>query len=191
MKLKTQAPCPMCSSTMEFTWVTTEVPHFGEVLLITGICECGFRHSDTITLTQKEPSRHTLQVSCVEDLFARVIRSPSGTIHIPEFGVDIEPGPASDAAVTNVEGVLDRVKDVVAFATRAAMKADDPDRIKRGFELLEQIEEALNGRYPFTLIVEDPFGQSSIISEKSVVEPLTEEEIASLKTGTIVLDMES
>jgi zinc finger protein len=158
---------------MEFTWVTTEVPHFGEVLLITGTCDCGFKHSDTITLSQKEPSRHTLRICCTEDLSARVIRSPSGTIRLPEFGVDVEPGPASDAVITNVEGVLDRVKEVVTFATRAAEKAGDSDRTQRGHEILERIEEALKGQYSFTLIVEDPLGNSSIISENRVVTPLT------------------
>ena len=53
-------------------------------MLIAGICNCGFRHSDTILLTQKEPVRCLLAVKTIDDLDARVIRSSSGTIRVPE-----------------------------------------------------------------------------------------------------------
>jgi zinc finger protein len=37
-------------------------------------------------------------------------------------------------------------------------------------------------------MIEDPLGNSAIVSEKAVRSPLTDEEIADLKTGTIILD---
>jgi zinc finger protein len=56
LNLTTNAPCPVCSVEMQFCWETLEIPHFGETMVIAGICDCGFRHSDTILLTQKEPA---------------------------------------------------------------------------------------------------------------------------------------
>lgn len=191
MKLTTTANCPMCGSVMEFTWETKDVPHFGDVMLIAGVCDCGFKHSDTIPLTQGEPSRYTLQISSIEDLDIRVIKSSSGTVRLPELGIDVEPGFSSEAYISNVEGVLIRIRDIVAFATSAAEKAGDLQRVQRGKEILESIDMAIEGQLTLTLVLEDPLGISEIVSDKVVCSILTEEETASLKTGTIMLDMES
>lgn len=178
----------MCGSEMEFNWETAALPHFGDAMLVAGVCECGFRHSDTMLLSQREPSRHTLSVTCPEDLNARVIRSSSGTLRIPEIGVDVEPGFASESYISNIEGVLVRVKEIVEFATSAARAACDPDRIAKGEEILAKIDYALAGRMELTVILEDPLGNSAIVSENAVVTTLSPDEAANLQTGMIVLE---
>ncbi len=189
MNLTTNANCPVCSAQMQFCWETQDIPYFGEAMLIAGVCDCGFRHSDTILLTQKEPARDTLAVETVEDLDARVIRSSSGTIRVPELGVDIEPGFASESYISNVEGVLDRIEGIVSFATCSAREAENLESTKRGEEILEMIALARKGEFPLTLIIEDPLGNSAIASEKAVKSPLTEEDIARLQTGIMLLDV--
>jgi len=173
---------------MEFNWETTDVPYFGEAMIIAGVCECGFRHSDTLLLSQKEPARYTLEVSDLNDLDARVIRSSSGTIRVPELGVDIEPGPASESYISNIEGVLDRITEIVVFATASARQSGDPDKTSRGEQILENIELARQGKFKLTFMIEDPLGNSAIASEKAMKSSLTDEEIADLKTGIILLD---
>lgn len=179
----------MCCSEIVFDWETREIPYFGEAMIVTGNCTCGFRHADTILLSSKEPSRYSLALESVDDLDARVIRSSSGTIKIPELGVNIEPGCASESYITNAEGILDRIEGIVEFATRTAREAEDPDRTKRGEEILEIIGLVRQGRSKVTLVLEDPLGNSAIASEKAVRTKLTEEEIASLNTGMVVLDL--
>jgi len=188
LRLTTAANCPVCTRAMEFNWETTDVPHFGEAMIIAGVCECGFRHSDTILLSQKEPARYTLEVSDMNDLDARVIRSSSGTIRVPELGVDIEPGPASESYISNIEGVLDRITEIVVFATTSARQSGDPERTSRGEQILENIEMARQGQFKLTFMIEDPLGNSAIASEKAMKSSLTDEEIADLKTGIILLD---
>jgi zinc finger protein len=173
---------------MQFCWETRQIPYFGEAMMISGVCECGFRHSDTILLTQKEPVRFKLDVTDLDDMDARVIRSSSGTLRVPELGIDIEPGFASESYVSNVEGVLDRIEGVVVFATRSAREAGSLESTQKGEEILEKIAQARRGLFPITLILEDPLGNSAIVSEKAERSPLTEEDIASLKTGMIILD---
>lgn len=189
MNLTTKNACPVCSSEMDFNWETKEIPHFGEAMIIAGVCCCGYRHSDTILLSQKEPVRYVLNVSSLEDLDARVIRSSSGTIRVPELGIDVEPGPASEAYVSNVEGVLSRIKDMVEFATRSAREAGDLEKTERGGQILENMRMALKGQFNLTVIIEDPLGNSSIDSDKAIRFTLTEEEIAGLKTGMILLNI--
>ena len=131
--------------------------------------------------------RFLLAVETTDDLDARVIRSSSGTIRVPELGVDIEPGFASESYISNVEGVLDRIEGIVCFATRSAREAENLESTTKGDEILEKIELARKGEFPITLILEDPLGNSSIDSEKAVKSPLTNEDIARLKTGIILL----
>ena len=189
MNLTTNTPCPVCSVQMQFCWETVDIPHFGEAMVIAGVCDCGFRHSDTILLTQKEPVRFTLPVTSIEDLDARVIRSSSGTLRIPELSVDIEPGFASESYISNVEGVLDRIEGVVRFATRSAREADSLEAARKGEEILEKINLARNGQFPLTVILEDPLGNSVIDSEKAVKSILMDEDVAQLKTGMIIVDV--
>jgi zinc finger protein len=174
---------------MQFCWESADIPHFGEAMVIAGVCDCGYRHSDTILLSQKEPVRFTLQISSIEDLDARVIRSSSGTFRIPEIGVDIEPGFASESYISNVEGVLDRIEGVVEFATRSAREAGSQEATEKGEEILENIALAREGRFPMTLILEDPLGNSAIDCERAIKSPLSEEDAAVLKTGMIIMDV--
>jgi zinc finger protein len=174
---------------MQFSWETVNIPHFGEAMVIAGVCDCGFRHNDTILLTQKEPVRFTLKVTAIEDLDARVIRSSSGTLRIPQIGVDIEPGFASDSYVSNVEGVLERIEGVVSFATRSAREAENQESVRKGEDILEKIGLARNGRFPLTLILEDPLGNSAIDCEKAEKSTISDEDLARLKTGMIIVDV--
>ncbi|HOO53418.1 MAG TPA: ZPR1 zinc finger domain-containing protein [Methanothrix sp.] len=189
MKAVTTSSCPICNAEITFDWETKDIPHFGEAMVIAGVCEsCGFRISDTILLNQGEPVRYTITIEEPEDLNARVIRSTSGTIRLPELGIDVEPGPASDAYISNVEGVLQKVKGIVAFATKSARDAGVEENALRGECILERIEQAMNGVGPLTIILEDPLGNSAIVSEKAVSAKLTPEECEDLKTGMIILD---
>jgi zinc finger protein len=173
---------------MEFSWETAEIPSFGEAMLMSGLCSCGFRHSDTLLLSQKEPARYTLEVTEPGDLDARVIRSSSGTIRVPELGVSVEPGEASESYISNVEGVLARITEIVDFATRAARQAGDMEKARRGEEILENIRLVLKGQFKLTFTIEDPLGNSAIASEKAVRAPLKDEEIADLSCGMVILD---
>jgi zinc finger protein len=189
LNLTTSANCPVCGAVIAFSWETADIPHFGEAMIIAGVCDCGYRHSDTILLTQKEPVRFCMPVTAIEDLNARVIRSSSGTLRIPELGVDIEPGFASECYISNVEGVLDRVESVVGFATRSAREANSAEATARGEEILEKICLARQGRFPLTLILEDPLGNSAIDCEKAERALLSAEQAAGLKTGMIIVDV--
>ncbi len=135
-------------------------------------------------MAQHEPVHYELEIRREEDLNARVVRSTSGTIRIPELGIDIEPGPASESFVSNIEGVLERVEEVLEMVQRWGEK----EKVERASELLFMIERIKAGEYEITVIIEDPLGNSAIIAENAVRRELTEEEAALLKTGAIVFE---
>lgn len=180
----TRSTCPLCNQELITKWCPDNIPFFGEVMNITSQCDCGFRYSDTLILTQREPVRYELKVRSQDDINARVIRSTSGTIRIPELGVDIEPGPASDAFVSNIEGVLDRVRDILGTIVRW----NEEGKTEKAVELLGMIEKIKAGEFEVTVIIEDPMGNSAIISDNAVSRELTKEEASCLKTGMIVFE---
>jgi zinc finger protein len=178
--------CPICGRELRLIVNTYEVPFFEKILLTSISCECGFKHADSIVLGEKEPVRYTIRANR-GNLFTKVVRSTSGTIRIPELGVTIEPGPASQAFITNLEGVLRRVADIV----RVAMKwnEEDEEKVKRCEWILERIDKVIDGDEELTIILEDPFGNSLILSDESFKERLSELEAKELKTGLTVIEL--
>lgn len=187
---ETRTSCPLCHEDLVINWQGDSIPFFGEVMYIsTSCCNCGFRFADTMIMTQKDPMRFEMMVEGLEDLNARVIRSTSGTIRIPDLGIDVEPGSVSESYVTNIEGILERVRSVVVTATEWVK--DEPEAYERGLELQKMLEDAIQGELPLRVIIEDPLGNSAIISEKAISRTLSKEEAANLHSGMIVFDVDS
>jgi len=185
----TRTSCPLCHKDLTIHWQSDNIPFFGEVMYITTRCDCGFRFADTMILTQKEPVHYEMVIDSIEDLNARVVRSTSGTISIPELGIDVEPGLASESYVTNIEGILDRIRNVARTATNWVK--DDEKKYARGLEVLSALDDAMEGKRKLTVVIDDPLGNSAIISDKALSRTLAKEEAEKLKTGMIVFDVDS
>ncbi|RLI80504.1 hypothetical protein DRP05_00600 [Archaeoglobales archaeon] len=179
-------PCPSCGKELKIITTTYDVPFFGKVLLTSLSCDCGFKHADSIVCNLKDPVRFKIKINS-GNLFTKVIRSTSGTIRIPEIGVDVEPGPASQAFITNLEGILDRIAGIVESAKR--WNAEDDEKVERCNWILDRIRKTIEGEDELTLILEDPFGNSLIISDKAFKEKMSEEEASTLKTGMTVFEL--
>ncbi|WP_456329359.1 ZPR1 zinc finger domain-containing protein [Archaeoglobus sp.] len=179
-------PCPSCGRELKVIVSTYDVPFFGNVLLTSISCECGFKHADSVVVGEKEPVRYIIKINR-ENLFTKVIRSTSGTIRIPEIGVAVEPGPASQAFITNLEGVLDRVENIVRTAMR--WNSEDEEKVRRCEWILERIRNTIEGDEELTLILEDPLGNSLIVSDEAFKEIMSQEEAQKLKTGMTIIDI--
>lgn len=187
-RFETRICCPLCQRDLVMNWQRDTIPYFGEIMYISAKCQCSFRFADTMILSSKEPMRYEMPVETQEDLNARVIRSTSGTIRIPEMGIIIEPGTVSESYVTNIEGVLQRVRDVLITASRWVQ--GDEEKSSRSQELLCMLEEVIQGKRKITVILEDPLGNSAIISKKAKAVELSKEEAEKLNTGMIVFDFD-
>ena len=90
----------------------------GEHTQITVICEsCGWKHTDFIPSTVRS-GYSSLIVDDPEKCSARVVRSSSGTIRIPELDLEVSPGGSSSGFVSNIEGVINRFEDAVGSIMR-------------------------------------------------------------------------
>ena len=120
-------------------------------------------------------------------MFTRVVRSKSGTIELEELGIKVEPGPASQGFVSNVEGVLERVRETLLMARSFKEQENDSEAVKKIDELLRYIEDVMKGKKPLTVKIMDPFGNSALIGKKVKTRLLTKEEIKRLSKGPYVV----
>jgi zinc finger protein len=115
-------------------------------------------------LSESEPVGYSCAIEGLDDLSIRVVRSSQGTVDVPELGVRIEPGPACEGFITNVEGVFDRINAVLGSVLTWA----EGEEREKAEELQALIVEIRAGKMPVTLIIEDPSGNSAIIAEKAI-----------------------
>ena len=184
MQSKVDAPCPQCLKDDALTMLamSSEIPYFGEHTQITVICEsCGWKHTDFIPSDGEKPGYSSLVVDNSEKCSARVIRSSSGTIRIPELELEVSPGGSSSGFVSNVEGVIKRFEDAVGSILRG--NADDEKILQASLELLESLRKMKSGSSHFLIELLDPRGRSQIIHNDAIVRDLMENEIQSLDVG--------
>ena len=173
MQTVVPGPCPCCNTEIEYLYKTENIPYFSDILIISAVCpSCGYKFIDTQLLKQADPARYTMTVDAKDDLAVRVVRSMSASIEIPELGVRIDPGPSCQGFVSNVEGVLDRIDQVV----KSALSWGTDIEKENAAALLADIARVKAGTFPVTLILEDPCGNSGIISDKAVKEAYVPEE---------------
>ncbi|MCC2509395.1 ZPR1 zinc finger domain-containing protein [Methanimicrococcus blatticola] len=192
---ETQSSCPLCQADMAIKWQKDTIPYFGDIMYTTATCDqCTFKFADTIILSSKDPVCYSLQIKTGADLDARFIRSTSGTIVIEELGIMVEPGPISESYVTNVEGVLQRIRGVIESTVRWSEMDGDFEKVDIALDLINKIDAVIDNPETapaaLTLQIKDPLGNSAIISANAESRKLNEEELENLKTGMIILDAE-
>ena len=159
-------PCPLChENTLILTEGESEVPYFGKVLLFSMTCSsCKYHKADVEAIEQKEPAKYEFEISSEQDMKVRVVKSSEAIVKLPHIAT-ITPGPASQGYVTNIEGILNRVKYQIESAKE--MEEDDSDK-KKAKNLLKKLLNITWGKEKQKIIIEDPSGNSAIISDKAV-----------------------
>jgi len=158
--------CPMCcKKTLTLTESALDVPFFGKLFVFSMTCSnCEYNKSDIEAAEQKEPCKYTFEVSSKDDLNARFVKSSNATVKIPHI-LTMSPGPDSEGFVTNIEGLLQKVKKVIESARD---NEEDPALKKKAKNMLKKLMKVMWGREKLKIIVEDPSGNSAIISERAV-----------------------
>ena len=177
-------PCPICSKSGQLKMIShiDDIPYFGEHTQVTLLCNaCGWRQTDFIPADGKKPVASSLFISGEDELRARVVRSSSCTISIPELELEVSPGTSNSGYVSNIEGVLNRFIQVVEMVLK---DLDDPTQVGAATRILLVLYEAKEGRGPgITVEFLDPRGHSMVLHENTVNRELTEEELESLPLG--------
>jgi len=163
--------CPLCGTkSLALTEDEMDIPYFGKVYVFSMSCSsCKYYKSDVEAEERKDPCKIVFTVEKEEDLKVRVVKSSEATVKVPQMRMSVTPGPSSIGYVSNVEGVIDRFVEIIE---KERDSTDEEDVRKNAKNLLKKIWKVKCGDMPLKIIIEDPSGNSAIISEKAQVTKL-------------------
>jgi|TARA_B100002003_G_scaffold249289_1_gene285221 zinc finger protein len=161
----TGQPCPMCNKkTLTLMEEEREIPYFGKAYLFSMSCTtCKFHKADVETEQKQDPSKYTIDIESEKDMQIRIIKSSNATVKIPHM-ISMEPGEGSNGFISNIEGVLNRFKSIIETMRDSE---EDPSLKKKAKNMLKKLSKVMWGQEKLKLIIEDPSGNSTIISDKA------------------------
>ena len=172
-----------------------EIPYFGEHTQVTILChDCGWRQTDFIPAEGKKAGGWSLVIDDEEKLRARVVRSSSCTVCIPELDLQVNPGSSATGYVSNVEGVLNRFQEIIDMVERDLSQQFLLAEGEQRQALMDQMASLqtmtltlanLGGpdAEAVTLVLLDPHGHSMILHPDASERELTVEELGELPVG--------
>ncbi|MBW2987848.1 ZPR1 zinc finger domain-containing protein, partial [Candidatus Woesearchaeota archaeon] len=116
----------------------------------------------------KDPCKYEIEITEKDDLNIRVVKSSHATVKWPDFKITIEPGVSAQGFVANIERMLNDIQKVLEFNKETE---EDKPKKKRMRKMIDKILDIKDGKEKTKLIIEDPTGNSAIISDKAVKSP--------------------
>ena len=160
--------CPVCfEKKLSLVEDEQDIPYFGKVFLMAMNCSsCGYKVSDVEAEQQKEGCKYEFVVKSSKDLNVRVVKSSEASVKIPQLRLSVDPGVGSDGYVSNIEGLFNRFKKILESERDSS---DDENIKKKAKNLLKKLWKVECGDEELKIIIEDPSGNSAIISDKAIV----------------------
>lgn len=165
-------PCPHCFRDGESRSALTCIPHFKEVLIMAFNCkECGFRTNEVKGGggVPTYGTEVTLTVRSAEDLSRDLLKSDTALVAIPELELVLEHG-SLGGMFTTVEGLIQKIVQKLLESNPFAVgdsstnnhSLDHTARERFG-DFIDTLKDCAKGRrYPFTIKLRDPLGNSFI-----------------------------
>ncbi|KAL3137445.1 hypothetical protein ABBQ32_006965 [Trebouxia sp. C0010 RCD-2024] len=159
--------CMNCHENGTTTMLLTRVPHFRDIMVASFECgHCNFRNNEvSFTGTFGEQGvKYTLTVAKGDQqaLSRQVVKSDNAVVTIPELEFEI-PAATQKGSITTVEGLLmDAASNIKLL--QEERRAADPATAKRIDEFLAKLDACQQGECAFTVLVDDPAGNSYVES---------------------------
>ncbi|KAJ3069088.1 hypothetical protein HDU98_007838 [Podochytrium sp. JEL0797] len=156
--------CSRCNAPSDTRMHIMDIPHFKEVVIMATDCEhCGYKSNEVKSggAISKYGKKITLHIKDVEDLNRDILKSETCGLAIPEIELDLTNGTLG-GRFTTVEGLLEQVYDEIG-KTSAPFSSGDSSSMQRkeAFDkFLGKLKSVLAVEKPFTLILDDPLGNS-------------------------------
>ncbi|KAL0219745.1 hypothetical protein P9112_005398 [Eukaryota sp. TZLM1-RC] len=157
--------CYLCQSPGELKCCECEIPYFKTIVLMAFTCEnCGYKNTEVKATGEVEDKgrRHVLRVMNEVDLKRDFLKSDYASVDIPEIDLHVTPGTLG-GFFTTIEGLVIKCKEQLeasnAFYIGDSSTVEDQIKFKT---FISSMENLLNLEKPFTIILDDPVGNSYI-----------------------------
>ncbi|TKA68542.1 hypothetical protein B0A49_06715 [Cryomyces minteri] len=167
------ATCPGCMKPCDTNMKMVNIPHFKQVVVMSTVCDhCGYRSNEIKTGGEipEKGCRITMSVERPEDLARDILKSESCRLICPGLELDVQPGTVG-GRFTTIEGLLTQFRDDLHSSV---FGMDDTEgtggdslqaETKATWDaFFSRLTLAIDGKLPFTLIMEDPLASSYVQS---------------------------
>lgn len=125
-------------------------------------CEhCHFKNNEIQPAgeIQEQGSKYTFKLGNLDDMERQLVKSDTAILRIEDLEIEV---PAGRGRLTNIEGILSEVlKDLEG--DQKLRKKEDPELYEKIDEVVQRlIKMLIGGRFPFTISLNDPAGNSWI-----------------------------
>jgi zinc finger protein len=150
------------------------------MLMSTNCHSCGYRDTEIKSggAISTQAKKIVLQVEDEEDLKRDILKSDTSEFHIPEIGLELNPGTLG-GRFTTLEGLLNQVYEELdsrVFAKGDSAKPGSVDAMEvflgklkqvrsvpfRGSKVVLLLKQAMTAEIPFTVILDDPLANCYI-----------------------------
>ena len=131
--------------------------------------DCNYHKIDIESEEEKSPSKQTITIEKKEDFDIRVIKSSNATIKIPQLKISLTPNSSTTGYISTIKGILSRIKKILEDQRDNAEDAKERKSFKNKLKKLWKVEcndETLK------ITIEDPTGNSAILSKKTEIKKL-------------------
>ena len=161
------ATCPGCMHPCTTHMKMVDIPHFKQVVIMSTVCDaCGYRSNDVKTGGEipEKGEKITLTVDDEVDLARDILKSETCALHCPELSLEVNPGTLG-GRFTTVEGLLTQVRNDLHSQIFEAGGGGDSlasDQRTQWDTFFGNLDQAISGDRPFTVILTDPFASSFV-----------------------------
>jgi len=156
-------PCHSCGAQGENKMCTISIPYFKELVIMAFTCEhCGAKSREVKTGGEisDKAKRFTLSVESEDDLRRDLFKSETALFKIPELELELYMGEMGGIYST-VEGLLDQLKTNL-FENNPFVGDSDVDFKEKMGKVIKALQECIELKRKFTMILDDPLGNSFI-----------------------------
>ncbi|KAF6236126.1 hypothetical protein HO173_005754 [Letharia columbiana] len=154
--------CMNCHENGMTRLLLTRIPFFREIILMSFYCEhCHLKNNEIQPAgeIQEQGSKYAFKLSSLDDLERQLVKSDTAILRIEDLLIEV---PAGRGRLTNVEGILSEVlKDLEG--DQKLRRKEDPKLYKKIDGVVQSlIKMLIGGKFPFTISLDDPAGNSWI-----------------------------
>jgi len=160
---KIQSLCMNCGEDGTTSFLLTTIPHFREIIISSFECPaCGFKNNSIQFggAIQAQGIHIECEVKNAEDMNRQVVKSDNATVKVPELELEIPPE-TQQGTLNTVEGVIRAVAEGLE-QMQPVRRVQVPEQAAAIDAYIAKLNEYAEGKHHFTLILDDPTGNSHI-----------------------------
>lgn len=157
--------CMECGKFGTTRIMMVQIPNFREVIISSFSCpNCGLRNTEVSTGAeiQAKGRRYSLRVTAADDLQRQVVKADYCTVSIPELELEIPPTMLR-GDLSTVEGILSNTAELLTETSKMNAEEGNTELAEQLNAFVAKLKDYIIADpkvLPFTLVVDDPSGNS-------------------------------